>query len=330
MAADDRTGAFEVAGLLAAVVGPVRVTVGEAPAGNGVVDLGSRALSGGDAAARAAAVEHVPSAWLAHKIDSTLRGNWAGELLARQATSGRRSVVLPGWPELGRTCVNGVVRVHGELVGRPADHLPGADELGDVSALRSWLAGDRPIAICDVPDTESMVALAAALDGADVLIAGPGGPIGAAFAVRHRAGVHHPSPTLGGAFVVVCGSANPVSHEQLRRLSIARPDIAIISAPPTDGELQPHVAVVLAEQAATRVALARPDTLVVIGGDTAAALLGDAPRLVGGFLAPGLPWSRDEHGDGPLVVTKAGGFGGPDALVDLLRSETVSVKSFVR
>ena len=53
-----------------------------------------------------------------------------------------------------------------------------------------------------------------------------------------------------------------------------------------------------------------PDTLVVIGGDTAAALLGDAPRMVGGFVAPGMPWSRDDDGGGPLVVTKAGGFGG--------------------
>jgi len=44
---------------------------------------------------------------------------------------------------------------------------------------------------------------------------------------------------------------------------------------------------------------------------------------VGGHAAPGMPWSLDEHGGGPLVVTKAGGFGGPDALVDLFTSHTV-------
>ena len=136
MAADDRTGAFEVAGLLAGVVGPVKVTVGTAPAGNGVVDLGSRALAPGEAADRAAAIERQRAVWTAHKIDSTLRGNWSSELLARQAASGRRLVVLPGWPELGRTCVDGLVEVDGTPVGRPANWLPGADSLSGVAVTR--------------------------------------------------------------------------------------------------------------------------------------------------------------------------------------------------
>jgi uncharacterized protein YgbK (DUF1537 family) len=176
-----------------------------------------------------------------------------------------------------------------------------------------------------------MRALAATLVGADVLVAGPGGPVGAVFAAHFGSPFQRlPRPTLGGAIAVVCGSANAVSHEQLRRLSIARPDIAIISVPLTDGELQPAVATALAERASDRLASICPDTIIVIGGDTAAALLGDAPRLVGGFVAPGMPWSRDAvdggGAGGPVVVTKAGGFGGPDALVDLLRGETVAMK----
>ena len=58
--------------------------------------------------------------------------------------------------------------------------------------------------------------------------------------------------------------------------------------------------------------------LVVLGGDTAAAVLGDEPMVVGGTLAPGVPWSRRADGSGPLVITKAGGFGHPTTLVDLL------------
>jgi uncharacterized protein YgbK (DUF1537 family) len=65
-------------------------------------------------------------------------------------------------------------------------------------------------------------------------------------------------------------------------------------------------------------------TLVVVGGDTAAAVLGDAPMVVGGTLAPGVPWSRRADGRGPLVVTKAGGFGQPAALVDLLAGRSSS------
>jgi len=324
VAADDRTGAFEVAGLLANVVGPVAVTVGTAPVGNGVVDLGSRALALASATARAAAIDEHPSAWAAHKIDSTLRGHWAGELLARQAVSGRRVVVLPGWPELGRTCVDGMVYAHGTPVGRPADALPDADSLAGAAALRAWLDGDGRIAVCDVPDSDTMHALAAEIAGADLLIAGPGGSLGAAFAAHIGArSAPFSSPPLGSAIFVICGSANAVSHEQLWRLSVARPDVAILLVPMAEGELQPEFAIALAEQAADRIAHIRPDTIILIGGDTAAALLGDEPRAVGGFVAAGMPWSREVTGGGPLVVTKAGGFGGPDSLVELLRGETV-------
>ena len=46
---------------------------------------------------------------------------------SRQSVTGRRVVVLPGWPELGRTCAGGVVWVHGRPIGSVLDHLPGAD-----------------------------------------------------------------------------------------------------------------------------------------------------------------------------------------------------------
>ncbi len=64
---------------------------------------------------------------------------------------------------------------------------------------------------------------------------------------------------------------------------------------------------------------ARPfGVLVIVGGDTAAAVLDAEPLVVGGTLAPGVPWSRRADGSGPLVVTKAGGFGHRNTLVDLL------------
>ena len=108
VAADDRTGAFEVAALFAAVVGPTRVTVGVPAAGSCVVDIATRSLSADEAAERAAVMEATPSRWAGHKIDSTLRGQWATELRTRHETGGRRVVVLPAWPALGRTCRRGV------------------------------------------------------------------------------------------------------------------------------------------------------------------------------------------------------------------------------
>ena len=82
VAADDRTGAFEVAAEMAEVIGvPVEVRVGTAVADwPCVVDLGSRALAARDAAARASAIDtrFGPAAWTAHKIDSTLRASTSG------------------------------------------------------------------------------------------------------------------------------------------------------------------------------------------------------------------------------------------------------------
>ena len=56
----------------------------------------------------------------------------------------------------------------------------------------------------------------------------------------------------------------------------------------------------------------------MVGGDTAAAVLGPEPLLVGGTLAPGTPWARPLDGAGPLVVTRAGSFGTRSSLAELV------------
>ena len=100
------------------------------------------------------------------------------------------------------------------------------------------------------------------------------------------------------------------------------PEVRVFSVPMTEDDPMPGPAQEVAARAREQMAETHPETVVVIGGDTAAALLGDAPRNAGGMIAPGMPWSRDEHGGGPLVITKAGGFGGLNALVDLFTDNT--------
>ena len=78
------------------------------------------------------------------------------------------------------------------------------------------------------------------------------------------------------------------------------------------------VAEQLAATAADLAATAAVGTLVVLGGDTAAAVLGPAPLLVGGTLAAGTPWARRPDGTGPLVVTRAGSFGTRSSLAELV------------
>jgi uncharacterized protein YgbK (DUF1537 family) len=70
---------------------------------------------------------------------------------------------------------------------------------------------------------------------------------------------------------------------------------------------------------------ARPDMLVLSGGDTALAVLtalGVTLVVPGGEAAAGVPWSTVETADGQrlAVSVKSGGFGGPDVLVGLLPS----------
>ncbi|MDO8390934.1 MAG: four-carbon acid sugar kinase family protein [Actinomycetota bacterium] len=342
VAADDRTGAFEVAALLATTMGegPVLVTVGApaaTPAAEGapaaVVDLQTRALPI-DEARRAVAHLEPTDGWAGHKIDSTLRGNWAAELRARRQAGGRRVIVLAGWPDLGRTCVHGVVRLFDEPVGDLRQHLPEASLVPHAAGLAAWWRSGGGIAACDVPDNEAMHALAAVIAGFaadEVLVAGPAGPLAAvAAAGLRRAAAPPPRPSVRGTALVVCGSANITSHRQIERLRMARPHLEVVAAPsPTaggtdDGEIELSLgpALAVAQQARARLAALQPETVVIIGGDTAAAVLGDAPRRVGGMIAPGMPWSRDEHDGGPLVITKAGGFGGLNALSDLFAGDT--------
>lgn len=330
VAADDRTGAFEVAALIAGVAGEGPVLVSSRTAvDEGVVDLGTRSMEPADARAAAAGIE-TAGGWAGHKIDSTLRGNWAYELRARRQAGGRRVVVLPGWPDLGRTCVRGVVRLfEDEVVGDMHEHLPEAALVPHAAGLAAWWQSGGGIAVCDVPDTETMHAMAAVIAGFDpaqVLVAGPAGPLAAVYAAHLRRPLATaPKPAVHGPALVVCGSANDTSHRQIGRLRMSRPDIEVLAVGPADDadDLHPVHARELAARATARIAELQPATVIVIGGDTAAALLGDAPRRVGGMIAPGMPWSLDEHGGGPLVITKAGGFGGLNALIDLFSGDTV-------
>ena len=80
------------------------------------------------------------------------------------------------------------------------------------------------------------------------------------------------------------------------------------------------------------VGAAQPEGLVLTGGETAYAVLTglEADGIeVGSELEPGVPWGRVQGGlaDSLAVATKAGGFGGEEALADAvmhLRGETVN------
>ena len=217
--ADDRTGALEVAGACADATGAPVVVETSLRHDDGaprirVVDLGTRHLAAREAADRAGAVGTFDAAAAdspvvhAHKIDSTLRGNWAAELVARHVATGRRVLVVPAFPLVGRQCIGGVVVANGVPVAegaagvdargavassRPAELLRAAGastvvELRRGAPLDGWLrrtsAASAAFAVCDAGDDSDLHAIAAAWTdvAVDVLFAGTAGSIGAAAA----------------------------------------------------------------------------------------------------------------------------------------------------
>ena len=340
VAADDRTGALEVAAGLAAHLGPTVVAVRTPADGSCVVDIGSRTTDAATAGSRAVAIDAVASRVTAHKIDSTLRGHWAREVTARCARSGRRLLVVAAWPEMGRTCIDGVVHVDGAAHDRLDRHLPGI-EIVEPADVDEWLDGDAPMGAVDITDTDTLERVAAdiarhrAFAEGRILLAAPAAPIAAVVgrtvpsasasasaASGQASGLclsgPRPSAKVVGATLVVSGSATEVSASQLAAVVQARPDVEVFAPRRTPGPPRSSVAREVVRRAQSRLAAGGVGAVVVVGGSTAALLLGDSPRLVHGMAIPGLPWSTALTGDGPVVISKAGGFGRDDTLVAAL------------
>jgi uncharacterized protein YgbK (DUF1537 family) len=95
----------------------------------------------------------------------------------------------------------------------------------------------------------------------------------------------------------------------------------VLRSPVPDGPVTAEQAATtmrsLLQEAAGVVESGHVGTLVLIGGDTTAALLGDALVVVLGSVVPGTALVESLVVDIP-VITRAGGFGTDHALVDLL------------
>lgn len=352
VAADDRTGALEVAAALAdrGAPGPVAM----APWGSGgfgastvVVDLGSRHLSGAEAAARAAVIERIDSARSAHKIDSALRGNWPAELRARVGAHPRPIVVAAALPSAGRFVVDGIVEQHVGGVRRPIAEVmagdprgvPGSSRPADLLAatgfddvvdragsdIARWLrAPGTGVLVPDIADAESLRDLMTTLAAQpEVLLAGTAEAVAAwAAPARPAARVTRPDRRSVGRVVVVVGSRHGQARRQAQLLDDRRDDrVTVLTAPESpSGPVADQRAEAVAGELAARAwdALGPHDGLIVVGGDTAAAVLGDGTRRVWGTLAPGVALSGPWSGDGPLAATRAGSFGRDDSLIELV------------
>jgi len=360
--ADDLTGALDSAGRLAAITGLVPVLPSldsPLPAAQvAAYDLDTRRRSEDVArrrvtsAIRAARSGNVRLLYV--KVDSTLRGHVGATVRAALRAWGSPSaLVCPAFPAQGRTVERGELLVAGVPVHRTAfaddprypvrsadlrDHLDGEGvhhlQLETVRAgphAVTRALGDTPgVWVADAVTDEDLVTLARGAVGAGLtLLAGSAGLLGALASTLElpRAHNHKGRPDRCGATLVIVGSRHPSSREQIRRLAAANvPGVHILSV--ADTPLRPgqedEVARELATEAATRVTAQGVEAVVVVGGDTARAVveaLGVDHLAVAGEVLPGIPWGQLAGGpaDGCAWVSKAGGFGDPQALVDVVR-----------
>ena len=228
------------------------------------------------------------------KIDSTLRGPVASLIESALRVTGRSAaMVAPAFPEQGRVVRGGRLYVNGE-----AGPLV-SDVIGDHRVVETDLGGL-------VQESESHP---------EWLL------VGSAGLARQLAPRSTPRRMARHAKVlVVAGSPSQITREQVAQLR----GVEVLNTPPTRGikeRDEGQMAEALADEAAQK----RPDAVVLTGGATARAVIHRvAARHVRilGELQPGIPVGVLEDGTwhGVTVVTKAGGFGSPSTLLDVVRA----------
>ena len=232
------------------------------------------------------------------KIDSTLRGPVAAELVAAINAGARTPAILcPAFPEQGRTVVAGELRSSGIRIG-----------------LRG-IVGRLPIDIRDASTSDELEQIAAsALRDPIPMLVGSAGLARAAAGFYGHAGAAGGADVAGQGRVILCiGSEHPVTANQIARLeetesrhTLHRVDFN--STPRIESELETM----------------RAGGVFFCGGDTALYLcraFGVRAILLEREVLPGVPIGRliGGPGHGLAVITKSGGFGAPDTLTCVVR-----------
>jgi uncharacterized protein YgbK (DUF1537 family) len=291
------------------------------------------------------------------KIDSTLRGHLGAEISAMLAAlTKEHAVIAPAFPAQHRGLRAGMLVAEQAAAGL---HLPtmlagygpvaafglaavrqGSDRLAH--ALRQAAAQARLLVFDALTDADlAIVAAAAERALPNALLCGSAG-LAAILAARLAPAADHPderAAAVRGPLLIVVGSASTRAHEQIaflrssgqyaayqigdtiepggRDLLLHLPELGPQAA--LDSAASRRVSEALAEQAHTIVQRERPGLLVLVGGDTAIAVLArlgiDSLRVMRELL-PGVPlaYGRDRTGSLYTLALKAGSHGDAAAL----------------
>lgn len=278
--ADDLSGAADSAiacvgaGARTAVLVDIQAVPSDATAV--AIDINSRTMgpqeAGLAAAAAVAALCSRSTRVLYHKIDSTLRGNWAHEVVhLRNAAASTLpgpplAIVAPAFPGAGRTTVDGRVRVDGTLLEEtetwrrerlagPADlalkfaevgltvERAGLDQVragvdGLRALLSAWASAGVQAVVCDAEFDADLDAIARA----SLSLAQPRMFVGSAGLMRSLVCAQGAPSALSQTpvrmqvarpVVVAVGSASQVSHRQFETLARQGDVTALTIAPST-------------------------------------------------------------------------------------------------
>lgn len=354
--ADDLTGALECGCLYGATGADCLVSIWpgtELRPRVLVFDIESRHLSPSVAARRVfeAAAGNVRQIYL--KTDSTLRGPIAAQIEAlMQARPGQPLIYAPAYPRLGRTVRSGHLFVNGQPLAQSAfaqDRLEPSStnsvvnliqsqcsaevlSVADAKQLRSRLkrARDPVIYVCDGETEQDIEDISrAVLDAyAFGLCAGPAAFLAAL--VGPAARQDYPRANTG---LIVNGSLHPASLQQVAAAEAAGFRVGRLTAGIPIDEPWPILATAPDElyeggvsrqmgDLVSRMLAEQPfESLIIFGGDTAYAVMAALgvttirPVLE---ILPGIALSRMETMDRELLlVSKAGGFGGPETITQI-------------
>lgn len=292
------------------------------------------------------------------KIDSTLRGPLGAEIDAvMDACRLTTTLVCPAYPAQGRTLVGGILLVGGipvaetpaaadpqapvqeshvpTLLARQARRTvqwlprPGHTRGYLAAKLHALQAGSNEagtIVVCDAQDDEDLAAVVSTVHSMEagltrsLLLIGSAG-MASPLAVRMAQLVKvQTNPNV----LLLCGSLHPAARTQVRQVELANdPQVTILATPAQVG-IHPEPAKTLAAEARAWLVAYEASGIVVTGGDTLHALL-QSLQAHGVDLeqeaAPGIPVGRIAGGPwaGLRIISKAGAFGGSNALVDAVQ-----------
>jgi D-threonate/D-erythronate kinase len=287
-------------------------------------------------AAAAARLPAGPARVVFKKIDSTLRGHTAVEIgVALERFGCQAAIVCPAFPAMHRFVKQGYLHVSTAPDFAPihlATHLS-STHLSPGEFAEAISRGAR-ILSCDAECDAGLDRIASAISmlGGRILWAGSAGLAAALARSLPLAAPRAANPPVPGPVLFCIGSDHPVTLEQQCALLNAR-NAATLGCDPGAEQIAEALAQGhhvffriprdrVAAQALCRKLPRAAAGIMLSGGDTASLLcraLGVASIHLCGEIIPGIPRGVLQGGrfDGMPVVTKSGGFGASDALIQI-------------